>query len=577
MPAFVDDAESAGLRFVFMSGRTPERQIPETMGSGIGLLDFDGDGWIDVYVVQGGPFPPNPARASTGDRLFRNRGDGTFHDVTKSAGIADLTQGYGHGVTVGDFDNDGDPDLFVTRWGSYALYRNEGNGTFSDVTAAAGLGGDRDWPTSAAFADLDGDGDLDLFVCHYLVWDPAKPQICYDPEGKVNRLCNPGLFEPRPDHLFRNDGGRFVEVTREAGVLVDHGRGMGVVAVDADEDGLVDLYVANDQSANHLWRNLGGMRFEEVGHLAGVAASGHGGYKAGMGVACGDLDGDGRLDLAVTNFYNEGTTLYHNLGQGIFSDRSEAFGLAAPSRYLLGFGIAFLDANNDGRLDLATANGHVDDFRPESPYAMQAQLFLGGEGGRLADVTDRAGAPWRVPRLGRALAAGDLDNDGRVDLLITALDGPLAYFHNRTQRGNFVTLRLQGTVSNRDAVGARVAVTAGGHRQVAWRVGGGSYQSAGDPRLHFGLGSADRVASIEVRWPSGRVDRFDDLPANTGYLLRESEPRPRPLPGFEHRDPPDRRESSAATVPDLARPPAQSRVIWTPTATQEMTDPPGQS
>jgi hypothetical protein len=319
----------------------------------------------------------------------------------------------------------------------------------------------------------------------------------------------------------------------------------------------VDLYVANDQSANHLWRNLGGMRFEEVGHAVGVAASGHGGYKAGMGVACGDLDGDGRLDLAVTNFYNEGTTFYHNLGRGIFSDRSDAFGLAAPSRYLLGFGIAFLDANNDGRLDLATANGHVDDFRPESPYAMPAQLLLGGEGGRLADMTDRAGPPWRVPRLGRALAAGDLDNDGRVDLLIAALDGPLAYFHNRTRGGNFVTFRLEGTGSNRDAVGARVAVTAAGRRQVAWRVGGAatsrrvtrgstsaSPRPTGSRRSRSAGPPAAWTASMACRptraTSSGKVSRAPGPCPASSTAIRPYADRPEPRRG---RTEPDRRRS----------------------------------
>ena len=317
-PAFTDLAETVGLRFRFDAGASKERQIPETMGTGLGLLDYDGDGWLDVYVTQGCPFPPRPSRPASGDRLFRNRGDGSFDDATLSSGIAAFPGGYGHGVAVGDIDNDGDPDLFVMRYRSYALYSNRGDGTFEDVTDFAGLGGDRDWPTSAAFADLDGDGDLDLYVCHYLKWDEASPFICRDPKFGANRLCNPGLFPSLPDRAYRNDGGRYVEVTRESGIVDTHGRGMGVLAADLDDDGRIDLFVANDQSANFLWRNLGDFRFEEVGHAAGVAASGSGGYQAGMGVGCGDVDGDGRPDLAVTNFYNESTTLYRNLGQGIF-------------------------------------------------------------------------------------------------------------------------------------------------------------------------------------------------------------------------------------------------------------------
>jgi hypothetical protein len=531
IPTFVEVPEAAGLRFTYDAGKSAERQIPETMGTGLGLLDYDGDGWLDVYAAQGGPFPPRPAGPpAPGDRLFRNRGDGTFEDATEAAGLPGTSRGYGHGVAVGDVDDDGDPDLFVTRWGSYALYRNEG-GKFVDATAEAGLGGDRDWPTSAAFADLDADGDLDLYVCHYLVWDGDHPTICRDPKFGANRLCNPGLFPARPDRLYRNDGGRFADVTAEAGIVDEHGRGMGVVAVDVDDDGRLDLYVANDQTANFLWRNLGGMRFEEGGDAAGVAASGAGGYQAGMGVACGDLDGNGLPDLAVTNFYDEGTTFYQNLGQGIFSDRSAAFGLTAATRIRLGFGLTFLDANNDGRLDLAQANGHVDDFRPESAYAMPPQLFLGAPGGRLVDLGAQAGAPWGRERLGRALVAGDLDNDGRTDLLMACLDEPLVYLRNATEAGHWLTLRLEGTASGRDAVGARVAVTAGGRTRVAWRLGGGSYQSAGDPRLHFGLGDAAKVDSVEVRWPSGRVDRLEGLAADAGHLLREGA-APLPLAGF---------------------------------------------
>jgi enediyne biosynthesis protein E4 len=552
-PAFTDDAETSGLRFRFENGATPARQIPETMSGGVGLLDYDGEGWLDVYLVQGGPFPPPDtatptagvehgvsARPTSGDRLFRNRGDGTFEDATVASGIAALARGYGHGIAVGDYDNDGRPDLFLTRWRAYALYRNQGDGTFRDATEAAGLGGDRDWPTSAAFADLDGDGDLDLYVCHYLRWDAEHPQICFDQEKQKNSYCAPQRFRHLPDHLFRNDGGRFVDVTNQAGINDWHGQGLGVVALDLDDDGKLDLFVANDQSPNLFFRNLGGLKFEEVAELSGLAANADGGFQAGMGVACGDLDGDGRPDLGVTNFYNESMTFYHNLGGGVFADHTRASGLAVPTRYKLGFGTAFLDVDNDGHLDVAIANGHVDDFRPEIPYAMPAQLLVGDERGHLTEVSDRAGPPWQVPRVARGLAAGDLDNDGRVDLLIVAQDGPLAYFHNRTPGGHALTFRLEGTASHRDAVGARVTVVAGGRRRVAWRFGGGSYQSASDPRIHFGLGDADRAESIEVAWPSGRVDRFGPVAADAGYLLREGQAEPKPLAGFPRRSGPRR-------------------------------------
>ena len=412
--------------------------MPETMSGGVGLLDYDGDGWLDVYAVQGGKFPPSADAPNTGDRLFRNKGNGTFEDVTERSRIAAMPRGYGHGVTVGDIDNDGHPDLFLTRWQSYALLRNKGDGTFEDITDKAGLGGDRDWPTSAAFADFDGDGDLDLYVCHYLKWDSEHPRTCWDKDRKVFTFCGPPEFPPMPDHLFRNDGGHFVDISTEAGIVDRTGEGLGVVANDLDGDGRVDLFVANDQSAKFLFLNRGGLRFEEVGHLAGVASTASGLYQASMGVASGDVNGDGLPDLAVTNYYNEYTALYQNLGDGVFSDHSAEYGFAVASRYRLGFGIAFLDFNNDGRLDLVTANGHVDDNRTDVPQRMRAQLFAGAaDGEKLVDVTDRAGPVFQVPLLGRGLAVGDLDNDGRVDLVILPQNQPLVYFHNQIRRRAF--------------------------------------------------------------------------------------------------------------------------------------------
>jgi enediyne biosynthesis protein E4 len=532
-PKFIDDADRAGLRFVYRSGQSVVHQLPETMGSGVGLIDYDGDGFLDVYVVQGGRFPPNPTASSeNGDRLFRNRGDGTFEDATAQSGIGKLPGGYGHGVTVGDYDNDGRSDLFLTRWRSYVLLRNRGDGTFDDVSERVGLGGDRDWPTASAFADLDGDGDLDLYVCHYVTWDTENPTICRKPGTDAYVYCDPGLLVPKSDHLFRNDNGKFVDVTESAGIVDKDGRGLGVVAADLDEDGRTDLFVANDLTANFLFQNRGNLRFEEVAHASGVAASAEGGYRANMGIALGDLDGDGKPDLAVTTYYNESTTFYHNLGGGIFADQTNAIGLAMPSRYLLGFGTGFFDFNNDGRLDLAIANGHVNDLRPAYPYAMPGLLMAGTGEGRLADVTMGAGSAWTKPRIGRAMALGDLDNDGRVDAVIVTLDGPLAYLHNLTQGGHYVTLRLEGSTSNRDAVGARVSIRTQGREQTSWRFGGGSYQSANDSRLHFGLGDAQRIDEIQVRWPTGHESVFRGLRADTGYLIREGRDEVESLRGF---------------------------------------------
>jgi tetratricopeptide (TPR) repeat protein len=523
-PWFVDDAKAAGVDFIFRNGETPIRQMPVALSGGVALLDYDGDGWLDVYAVSGGIFPPGPGKPSFGDRLFRNKGDGSFQDVTQRAGLAAMPGGYGHGVAVGDVDNDGRPDVFVTRWRSYALYRNRGDGSFEDVTEAWGLGGDRDWPTSAAFADLDGDGNLDLYVCHYVVWDADNPRLCRNEATHAYMSCNPLSCPARPDHLFRNAGGKFLDVTAESGIVDHDGRGLGVVAADLDNDGRVDLFVANDKSANFLFRNLGHWRFEEVAHAAGVAAGAAGGYQAGMGVACGDLGGDGRADLLVTNYYGESATFYQNQGGGVFTDRTAASGLGAASRLLLGFGVTFLDVNNDGRLDVLMANGHTDDLG-DTPYRMPAQLLAGVGGGRLLDLTATAGPAIPVPHVGRGLASGDLDNDGRPDALLVAQNEPLVYLHNRTERsGHWVLFRLEGRFSNRDAVGARVALQAGRRHLVAERYGGGSYQSASDPRLHFGLGGEKRIEAVEVKWPSGRVDRFRDLEADAIYRLREGDP-----------------------------------------------------
>jgi tetratricopeptide (TPR) repeat protein len=535
--AFTDDATAAGLRFIYDNAETPIHQLPEPFGGGLALLDYDGDGWLDVYCVQGGPFDAkrrsDHAADVSGDRLYRNRGDGTFEDVTEACGIARFPRGHGHGVATGDIDGDGRTDLFVTRWRSYALYRNKGDGTFEDITDGSGLGGRRDWPTSAAFADLDGDGDLDLYVCHYAAWDLDNPKICRDTTTGAYLNCSPLDAEALPDRLFRNDGSRFTDVTAEAGIVDRDGRGLGVVAADLDGDGKVDLFVANDSSANFLYRNLGGMHFEEVGHESGVAGNASGAYQAGMGVAAGDLDGDGLIDICVTNFYGESVTFFRNLGSGVFCDATEAVGLGVATRRLLGFGIALFDADDDGTLDLATANGHVNDIRPNYPYRMPFQILRGGAG-RLTDVSDRAGAPWQVPHMGRGLAVGDVDNDGRPDLVVLSHNEPLAYLHNRSTVGRFLTLRLEGDgrASNRDAVGAKVVVNAGGRRRVAYRTGGGSYQSASDPRLHFGLGAAGTVDLVEIAWPSGRVDRHRDLRADTGYLIREGDERPGSLRGF---------------------------------------------
>ena len=538
VPLFIDDAKSSGLAFVFQSGETSLHQLPEIMAGGVGLdrrrrrrpprhLRRPGRA---VPPRRSARVPRRPPLPQPWRRDVRGR-----HGAV---GRRPRRAGYGHGVAVGDVDNDGHPDLFLTRWRVVRALRNRGDGTFDDITAAAGLAGDRGWPTSAAFADLDGDGDLDLYVCHYVAWDAGTPAALPEPGAARQHVVRPQSPGARAGPRLPQRRRTVHRRHRRFGPGRDDGRGLGVVAADLDDDGRVDLFVANDGSANFFWRNRGGFRFEEAGLVSGLSANAAGGYQAGMGVACGDLDGDGRVDLAVTNFFGESTSFYKNLGRGDFSERSSAVGLVATTRPLLGFGIAMVDADNDGRLDLFTANGHVNDFRPAAPYAMPAQLLVGRPDGTLADVSARAGEPFRAPHLGRGLAAGDLDNDGRVDALVVALDEPMIVLRNRSEApGHWLTLSLVGTASNRDAVGAVVTVRHGGARQVATRFGGGSYCSAGDPRLHFGLGASRSADAVEVRWPSGRVDTFAGLEADCGYALREGEPAARPLAAFRARAP----------------------------------------
>ena len=525
VPRYTDEAASSGLGFTFENGDTPEHQMPETMSGGVGVFDLDNDGLLDVYAAQGGRFPPLPG-APIGDRIFRNLGAGQFADVSSACGLLAMPGGYTHGVCVGDVNNDGHDDLFITRWRQYALYLNKG-GHLEDATQAWGLGGAQGWPTSAAFADLDGDGDLDLYVCHYVIWDEKNPVLCKGPAGKPT-FCSPAGFPAEADHLFRNDGDRFTDVSEAAGIRAGDrdGRGLGVIAADLDEDGRVDLFVANDTTANLLFRNLGDLRFEERALAAGVAANAEGGLLAGMGVAHGDLDGDGLPDLGVTNYYGECTTFYKNFGMGQFSDLTAAIGLGGPTRYRLGFGLTFADMNNDQFVDVVQANGHVEDFERAFPYAMPAQLLLGNGEGRLRDVTEQAGPPWQVARFGRGLAVADLDNDGRLEALLVDLRGPMSWIKPSPEAGGdgvgrYLSLELVGTVSNRDAVGARVEVEVGSRRLVQHRFGGGSYLSAGDSRLHFGMGEAERVERVTVAWPSGKESRFEGVATSARYRVVE--------------------------------------------------------
>jgi hypothetical protein len=428
------------------------------------------------------------------------------------------------GCAVADYDGDGHDDLFVTGLGATVLYRNRGDGTFEDVTARAGVGSTR-WTTAAGFGDLDGDGDLDLVAVTYVAADPTRFPECKDQLGKPIH-CQPGRFPAEYDHLFRNNGdGTFTDISREAGLEVEGGDGLGLAIADLDGDGRLELFVANDAAANFLFRNLGGLRFEEVGVTAGVAYDGSGRATASMGVVAEDIDRDGRIDLFHTNFNNEPNTLLHNLGKGSFADVTTAAGLDAPSRAMTGFGTAALDADNDGLFDLFVANGHVDD-QPwfNIPMAQRPQFFGGRPAGRFVEAPPSIGPYFTAAVVGRGAAAGDLDNDGRVDLVVVHRDRPVVLLRNVTGAGgHWLSLHLQGgPKSGKTPIGARVDCTAGGHTTVRWLTSGTSYLSQNDLRLTFGLGKATSVDRLEVRWPSGESQTWTDLPADRFLELEEA-------------------------------------------------------
>jgi hypothetical protein len=499
----------------------------EEMGAGAAWLDYDGDGNLDLYFVNGSTYD-RPAEAAGLNQLYRGDGHGRFTDVTEAAGVAG--RGWGYGVAAGDYDNDGDPDLYVTGCGGNLLYRNTGGGRFADVTRAAGVSGGG-WGTSAAFFDLEPDGDLDLYVANYMECDPAKvPRKDQTREcvfKGVEVACGPKGQPPQQDTLYRNNGdGTFTDVTREAGMWLSTPRyGLGVVVADYDNDGLQDVYVANDSVPSSLWRNQGDGTFTDVGLETLCAVSGSGRSQAGMGTDFGDFNGDGWLDIVLTTFSHDLKTVFRNVEGKYFSDDSAALGLGVTFM-TLSWGTGFHDFDGDGDEDLFIANGHVypevDTRDLGTSYRQKNHLFVNEDRSRLVESSAAAGPGFQVERSFRGTAFADYDNDGDVDILATAMDEPALLLRNAgARRGHTLTIALQGTRSNRDGVGARVTVVAQGRTQIRERKGGGSYLSASDPRLHFGLGQATHVERVEVRWPSGQRDLLRDVEADQQITLVE--------------------------------------------------------
>ncbi len=525
---FADVTQEAGIGFRHAGGGTAKDYILETIGSGVAWLDFDRDGWMDLYLVNGGRWEELLAgRRSVSSALYRNRGDGTFADVTKTAGAGGSQ--WGMGVAAADVDNDGWTDLFVANYGRDTLLRNRGDGSFEDVSEKSGLDSPA-WSSSAAFADYDNAGLLDLYVTRYVRFDHRQAPAPNCKYRQIEVHCGPKGMTAETDTLYRNNGdGTFTDVTSAAGLTVPPAYGLGVSWLDFDEDGDPDLFVANDSTPNFLFRNDGG-RFQEIGLISGFAYSEDGNAQAGMGIAVGDHEGDGRLDLYLTHFSDDYNTLYANAGEEQFRDLSYQAKVAFPSWQFLGWGAFFFDYDHDGLVDLFVANGHiypqVDRYQIGTSFAQRNQLLRNLGQGKFEEIRG-AGPALEQALSSRGAAYADFDNDGDLDVVVNNMDAAPSLLRNEggNRSGHWISLALEGTDSNRQAVGARVEVVAGGLRQVRELQAGSSYQSSHDPRLHFGLGSSARVEEVRVRWPSGKKQILRGLPADRFFRLREgSEP-----------------------------------------------------
>ena len=532
-PAFSDELLRSGIQFRHFGNPTPDKYLIETMGGGVALLDYDNDGRLDIFLVNGGAFRVEKGRGVIDrskpeywNRLYHNNGDGTFTDVTRQAGLSgDGAPNFGMGVAVGDYNNDGFPDLYLTSFGRNVLYRNNRNGSFTDVTEKAGVaaGG---WSVSAGFLDYDNDGHLDLFVGRYLDWDFSKHVYCGE---SVHTYCPPGKHAPITNVLYRNNGdGTFTDVSQKSGIAKVPGKAMGLAFNDYDGDGFTDIFVSNDGMGHFLYHNEGNGTFTEQGLTSGAAYNENGIAVSGMGVAFADYNNDGLPDILVTDLARELYELYRNIGSRSFVSSSRMSNLARISALQSGWGVQFIDYDNDGWKDILASQGHVIDnielFNDQMAYRLPP-LLARNTGGRFMDVSGTSGPAFQDAFAGRGVAVGDLNNDGAVDAVISALNGPPRILYNSASKSpaNWITIKLAGTLSNRDGQGAVIKVNGGSLTQWGYASTTGSYLSAHDPRVHFGLGAGQTVARIEIHWPSGIHQVLENVKSN--QFLTVTEPR----------------------------------------------------
>jgi hypothetical protein len=523
---FRDVTQQSGIRFTHNNGAFGKKFLPETLGPGVAFIDYDNDGWPDIFLVNGMDWPGH-AQKHTTPKLYHNNHDGTFTDVTHKAGLD--VEMYGMGVAVGDYDNDGFDDLFVTALGQSRLFHNNGNGTFTDVTQKAGLSGPRELSTSAAWVDYDKDGRLDLVVGNYVQWTQDTDLYC-TLDGKSKSYCTPESYKGTSARLWHNRGdGTFEDVTQKAGLGEPTSKTMGIAVLDYDNDGWPDLLFSNDTQPNKLYRNNGNGTFSEKGVIAGVAFSEDGVARAGMGVDAADYDHSGYHSVMITNFSNQMLSLYHNEGKGLFVDEAPQSAIGRATLLTLGFGCFFFDYDLDGWPDIFIANGHIDPeiqkVQANVKYAMPPHLFRNLGKGKFEEVTNTMGAAFTAPRVGRGAAYADITNDGRLDLLLSTNGGPVYLFRNETQANGAANrslrLKLVGTKSNRDGIGAIVRLSSGADTQTQMLRSGSSYLSSSELILTFGLGQRDKADAIEIRWPSGQVDRLSNVAARQTVTATE--------------------------------------------------------